>query len=56
MLVLEAGPDTVVDPTCRVLGIEGLHVIDASVLPSCPRANTNLAVIMAAELMAERLF
>ncbi|GAA2821633.1 GMC family oxidoreductase [Saccharopolyspora taberi] len=48
-------PSTVVDPGCRVLGTEGLHVVDASVFPSCPRANTNLATIMAGELVADRL-
>ncbi|MET9294870.1 GMC family oxidoreductase N-terminal domain-containing protein [Streptomyces sp. NPDC003077] len=48
-------PATVVDPMCRVLGTQALHVVDASVFPSCPRANTNLAAIMAGELMADRL-
>ncbi|GAA1365624.1 GMC family oxidoreductase N-terminal domain-containing protein [Arthrobacter rhombi] len=48
-------PDTVVDPMCRVLGFEGLHVVDASIFPSVPRANTNLAAIMVGELMADRL-
>lgn len=46
---------TVVDPACRVLGVDNLRVIDASIFPSVPRANTNLATIMAAELMADRL-
>lgn len=46
---------TVVDPACRVLGVEGLRVVDASILPSVPRANTNLTVLMAGELMADRL-
>ncbi|MDJ1136822.1 GMC family oxidoreductase [Streptomyces iconiensis] len=46
---------TVVDPACRVLGVEGLRVVDASVFPSVPRANTNLATIMLGELMADRL-
>ncbi|GAA4843114.1 hypothetical protein GCM10025787_25600 [Saccharopolyspora rosea] len=48
-------PATVVDPHCRVLGVDGLHVVDASIFPSVPRANTNLTAIMAGELMAERL-
>ncbi|MEV1025972.1 GMC family oxidoreductase N-terminal domain-containing protein [Streptomyces sp. NPDC050264] len=48
-------PGTVVDSECRVLGVEGLHVVDASVFPSVPRANTNLATIMAGELMADRI-
>lgn len=50
-----AGTDTVVDPDCRVLGVDGLRVVDASIFPSVPRANTNLAAIMAGELMADRL-
>lgn len=48
-------PATVVDPSCRVLGFDGLRVIDASIFPSVPRANTNLTAIMAGELMADRL-
>lgn len=48
-------PTTVVDPECRVLGVDGLRVVDASIFPSVPRANTNLAAIMAGELMAERM-
>ncbi|MBB1158173.1 GMC family oxidoreductase [Amycolatopsis dendrobii] len=47
--------DTVVDPDCRVLGFDRLRVVDASIFPSVPRANTNLAAIMAGELMADRL-
>ncbi|MGW6793207.1 GMC family oxidoreductase [Streptomyces chartreusis] len=47
--------DTVVDSSCRVLGTEGLRVVDASVFPSVPRANTNLATIMVAERMSDRL-
>lgn len=46
---------TVVDPDCRVLGVAGLHVVDASIFPSVPRANTNLTAIMVGELMADRL-
>lgn len=48
-------PDTVVDPKCQVLGVEGLHVVDASIFPSIPRANTNLTAIMVGEMMADRL-
>lgn len=47
-------PTTVVDSDCRVHGFESLHVIDASIFPSVPRANTNLASIMVGELMADR--
>ncbi|WP_369212252.1 GMC family oxidoreductase [Streptomyces flavofungini] len=48
-------PETVVDSGCRVLGVDGLRVVDASVFPFVPRANTNLAAIMTGELMADRL-
>lgn len=47
------GPDTdpgaVVDPTCKVHGLENLYVADASIMPVVPRANTNLPSLMVAE-------
>lgn len=46
---------SVVDPLCRVHGVQGLYVVDASIFPSAPRANTNLVTIMIGELMADRL-
>ena len=46
---------SVVDPECRVLGTEGLRVIDASIMPAVPRANTHLTCVMVGELMADRL-
>jgi choline dehydrogenase len=45
----------VVDGDGRVLGIDGLHVVDASVMPTIPRANTNLTTIALAERLAERM-
>ncbi len=48
-------PMTVVDPECRVSGLDGLRVIDASVMPRVVRANTHLTTVMIAELMASRL-
>jgi choline dehydrogenase len=48
-------PRSVVDPQCRVLGTEGLRVIDASIMPSVPRANTHLTCVMIGELVADRL-
>ena len=48
-------PRSVVDPECRVIGTEGLRVVDASIMPEVPRANTNLTAIMIAEHMAGRL-
>jgi 5-(hydroxymethyl)furfural/furfural oxidase len=48
-------PGAVVDSECRVRGIEGLRVVDASIMPTLPRANTNLTTIMIGERMADRL-
>jgi choline dehydrogenase len=48
-------PRSVVDPECRVLGIEGLRVIDASIMPDVVRSNTHLTCVMIGELMADRL-
>ncbi|MGI8476882.1 MAG: GMC family oxidoreductase, partial [Thermomicrobiales bacterium] len=48
-------PRSVVDPDCRVIGVEGLRVIDASVMPEHVRANTHLTTVMIAEHMAARM-
>jgi choline dehydrogenase len=45
----------VVDGSGRVHGFERLHVVDASIMPEIPRANTNLTTIAIAERLAERL-
>ncbi|MGH2856259.1 MAG: GMC oxidoreductase, partial [Solirubrobacteraceae bacterium] len=44
---------SVVDHELRVLGIDGLRVADASVMPEITRANTNAATIMIAEKAAD---
>ncbi len=46
-------PMAVVDPECRVYGVTGLRVADASVMPSVVSANTNMAAIMIGERVAE---
>jgi choline dehydrogenase len=42
----------VCDSEARVLGLERLYVADASLLPTIPRANTNLSVAAVAEKIA----
>lgn len=46
-------PMAVVDQYCRVHGLEGLRVVDASVMPDVIRANTNASTIMIAERVAD---
>ncbi len=48
-------PKAVVDQYCRVHGLEGLWVADASVMPDVVRANTNATTIMIAERAADWL-
>jgi choline dehydrogenase-like flavoprotein len=48
-------PAAVVDLRCRLLGRDGIYVVDASVLPDIPRANTHLTVVAAAERIAAEL-
>jgi len=45
---------TVVDPDCNVLGVAGLSVVDASIMPTIPRGNINLPVMMIAHRYVDR--
>ena len=45
----DSDPTAVVDHGLRVHGIEGLRVVDASIMPTMPSANTNAATLMIAE-------
>jgi 5-(hydroxymethyl)furfural/furfural oxidase len=48
-------PMAVVDTQGRVKGVQGLRVIDASIFPVIPCANTNFPTLMAAEKIAEAM-
>jgi 5-(hydroxymethyl)furfural/furfural oxidase len=45
----------VVDPRARVIGVENLRVVDASIMPIIPRGNTNIPTLMLAEKCAAEI-
>ena len=51
------GPDSddmaVVDQYGRVHGMENLRIVDASIMPDCIRANTNVTTMMIAERVSD---
>ena len=52
---LASDPAAVVDARLRVLGVEGLRIADASVMPAITSGNTNTPTMMIAEKAARMI-
>jgi choline dehydrogenase len=48
-------PNAVVDPECRVIGVEGLRVADSSIFPRITNGNTNAPSILVGEKAADHV-
>lgn len=48
-------PTAVVDPTLKVIGIKGLRVVDASIMPVIPTGHTNAIVFMIGEKASDMI-
>ena len=51
----DSDPTAVVDDQLRVRGLEGLRVVDASIMPTMPSANLNASVLMIAEKASDMI-
>ncbi|MFN3765582.1 MAG: choline dehydrogenase [Aliihoeflea sp.] len=51
----EDDPNAVVDPECRVIGVEGLRVADSSIFPRITNGNLNAPSIMVGEKAADHI-
>ena len=50
-----ADPWAVVDPTTKVIGVDGLYVVDSSIMPQITNGNLNAPTIMLAEKAADHI-